>query len=117
MTRSDLPKLAQTLGREVEARRQGPGPSVWVQIFCSLRDGGWWVTDGGCWISDGGSPPLQRGGQNQKQPTNGQGGYITPAAWGVPTWWVSDGFCRATVSILFVSVKEKCVFFFPRGRR
>ena len=25
------------------------------------------------------------GGQNQKWPTNGQGGYITPAAWGVPT--------------------------------
>ena len=32
-----------------------------------------------------GSPPLQSGGQNQKWPTNGQGGYITPAAWGVPT--------------------------------
>ena len=25
------------------------------------------------------------GGQNQKWPTCGQGGYITPAAWGVPT--------------------------------
>ena len=33
----------------------------------------------------GGSPPLQSGGQNQKWPTSGQGGYITPAAWGVPT--------------------------------
>ena len=33
----------------------------------------------------GGSPPLQRGGQNQRWPTSGQGGYITPAAWGVPT--------------------------------
>ena len=32
-----------------------------------------------------GSPPLQSGGQNQKWPTSGQGGYITPAAWGVPT--------------------------------
>ena len=30
----------------------------------------------------GGSPPLQRGGQNQKWPTSGQGGYITPAASG-----------------------------------
>ena len=29
-----------------------------------------------------GSPPLQTGGQNQKWPTSGQGGYITPAAWG-----------------------------------
>ena len=28
---------------------------------------------------------LQSGGQNQKWPTRGQGGYITPAAWGVPT--------------------------------
>ena len=25
------------------------------------------------------------GGQNQKWPTSGQGGYITPAAWGIPT--------------------------------
>ena len=33
----------------------------------------------------GGSPPLQSGGQNQRGPTSGQGGYITPAAWGVPT--------------------------------
>ena len=32
----------------------------------------------------GGSPTLQSGGQNQKSPRNGQGGYITPAAWGVP---------------------------------
>ena len=32
-----------------------------------------------------GSPPLQSGGQNQKWPTSGQGGYITPAASGVPT--------------------------------
>ena len=32
-----------------------------------------------------GSPPLQSGGQNQKWPTNGQGGYITPAASGILT--------------------------------
>ena len=31
-----------------------------------------------------GSPPLQSGGRRQKWPTSGQGGYITPAAWGVP---------------------------------
>ena len=31
----------------------------------------------------GGSPTLQKGGQNQKWPTNGWIGYITPAAWGV----------------------------------
>ena len=32
-----------------------------------------------------GSPPLRSGGQNQKWPINGQGGYITPAASGIPT--------------------------------
>ena len=31
------------------------------------------------------SHPLQSGGQNQKWPINGQGGYITPAASGIPT--------------------------------
>ena len=32
-----------------------------------------------------GSPPLQSGGQNQQRPINGQGGYVTPAASGIPT--------------------------------
>ena len=32
-----------------------------------------------------GSPPLQSGRQNQKWPTKRQGGYITPAASGIPT--------------------------------
>ena len=32
-----------------------------------------------------GSPPVQRGGGNQKWPTCGQGGYITPAVSGIPT--------------------------------
>ena len=32
-----------------------------------------------------GSPPLQSGGQNQKWPINGQGGFITPAASGIPS--------------------------------
>ena len=31
-----------------------------------------------------GSPPLPSGGQNQKWPINGQGGYITLAASGIP---------------------------------
>ena len=31
------------------------------------------------------SPPLQSWGHNWKWPTSGQGGYITPAASGVPT--------------------------------
>ena len=32
-----------------------------------------------------GSPPLQSGGQNQKRPTCGQNGYVTPAVSGIPT--------------------------------
>ena len=32
-----------------------------------------------------GSPPLQSGGQNQKLPTSGQIGYLTPAVSGIPT--------------------------------
>ena len=32
-----------------------------------------------------GFPPLQGGGQNQKRPINGQGGYVTPPASGIPT--------------------------------
>ena len=32
-----------------------------------------------------GSPPLQSGGQNQRWPTSGQSGYLTPAASGIPT--------------------------------
>ena len=32
-----------------------------------------------------GSPPLQSGGQNQKWPTCGQGGYVTPSVSGIPT--------------------------------
>ena len=32
-----------------------------------------------------GSPPLHSGGQNQKHPTKGQSGYVTPAVSGTPT--------------------------------
>ena len=32
-----------------------------------------------------GSPPLQSGGENQKWPTSGQSGYVTPAVSGIPT--------------------------------
>ena len=32
-----------------------------------------------------GSPPLRSGGQNQKWLINGQGGYITPTASGIPS--------------------------------
>ena len=36
-------------------------------------------------LPDRGSPPLQSGGQNQKWPTSGQNGYLTPAVSGIPT--------------------------------
>ena len=42
-----------------------------------------------------GSPPLQIRGQNQKWPTSGQGGYIAPAAWGVPTALERGGRSRS----------------------
>ena len=32
-----------------------------------------------------GSPPLQSGGENQKWPTSGQSGYVTPAVSGIPS--------------------------------
>ena len=44
----------------------------------------------------GGFPPLQSGGQNHRWPTSGQGGYITPAAWGVPT--ASDRWAESEVA-------------------
>ena len=34
-----------------------------------------------------GSPPLQSEGQNQKWPTYGQNGYVTPAVSGIPAAW------------------------------
>ena len=36
-------------------------------------------------LASRGSPPLQSGGQNQKWPTSGQSGYVTPAISGIPT--------------------------------
>ena len=38
-----------------------------------------------------GAPPLQSGGQNQKWPTSGQSGYLTPAVSGIPTPLQSGG--------------------------
>ena len=35
-------------------------------------------------VPHGGSFPLQSRGQNQKWPIKGQGGYLTPAASGIP---------------------------------
>ena len=43
----------------------------------------------------GGSPPLQSGGQSQKWPTNGQGGYLTPAVSGDPHRFRPGGKVRS----------------------
>ena len=52
---------------------------VWV---CWMR--AWWVLS---YVSlrrvDTGRKESKSGGQNQKWPTSVQGGYMTPAAWGV----------------------------------
>ena len=45
-----------------------------------------------------GSPPLQSGGQNQKWPTCGQSGYVTPAVSGIPT--ASDRGAKSEVAHL-----------------
>ena len=42
------------------------------------------------------SPPLQSGHQNQKWPINGQGGYVTPAASGIPA--ASEGAANSEVA-------------------
>ena len=62
------------LPNEGEGKEQRSG--VWlryiiVQAFLTQGGGGW-------------SPTLQNRGQNQRWPTNGPGGYTTPAACGVP---------------------------------
>ena len=46
-----------------------------------------------------GSPPLQSGGQNQKWPTCGQNGYVTPAVSGIPT--ASERGARSQVAHLW----------------
>ena len=46
-----------------------------------------------------GSPPLHSGGQNQKWPTYGQNGYVTPAVSGIPT--ASDRGAKSEVAHLW----------------
>ena len=52
-----------------------------------------------------GSPPLQSGWQNHRWPTSGQGGYITPAAWGVPTTSERCGRIRVSPQVARVATK------------
>ena len=46
-----------------------------------------------------GSPPLRSGGQNQKWPTSGQSGYVTPAVSGIPT--AAEGGAKSEVAHLW----------------
>ena len=55
-----------------------------------------------------GSPPLQSGGQNQKWPTSGQSGYLTPAVSGIP-----DASERGAKS----EVAHKCAKWLPHPCR
>ena len=43
----------------------------------------------------GGSPPLHSEGQNQRLATSGQGGYITPDAWGRPQHFKASSRVRS----------------------
>ena len=54
-----------------------------------------------------GSPPLQSGGQNQKWPTCGQSGYVTPAVSGIPT--ASERGAKSEVAHLWAKwLRQPC---------
>ena len=56
-----------------------------------------------------GSPPLQSGGQNQKWPTCGQHGYVTPAASGIPS--ASERGAKSEVAHLWATwLRNPCRF-------
>ena len=46
-----------------------------------------------------GSPPLHSGKQNQRWPTSGQGGCITPAALGGPRCFIAGGSIRGAPQV------------------
>ena len=48
-----------------------------------------------------GSPPLQSGGENQKWPTCGQSGYVTPTVSGIPT--VAERGAKSEVAHLWAN--------------
>ena len=56
----------------------------------------------------GGSPTLQSGGQNQRWPTSGLGGYMTPAAWGVPN--ASERGTKSAVAHTWAHWLHACIF-------
>ena len=63
-----------------------------------------------------GSPPLQTGGQNQKWPTSGQSGYVTPAVSGIPT--ASERGAKSEVAHLWAKwLRHPCRLGDPRRFR
>ena len=63
-----------------------------------------------------GTPPLQSGGQNQKWPTCGQGGYVTPAASGIPS--ASERGAKSEVAHLWARwLRNACCLGDPLGFR
>ena len=63
-----------------------------------------------------GTPPLQSGGQNQKWPTCGQGGYVTPAASGIPS--ASERGAKSEVAHLWARwLRNPCCLGDPLGFR
>ena len=61
-----------------------------------------------------GSPPLQSGGQNQKWPTCGQGGYATPSVSGIPS--ASQRGAKSEVAHLLYKLRP-CPSYSGRGDR
>ena len=90
---SGIPTAAER-GGESEVAHLWP---KWLRHPCRLRDphrcrAGGKIRNGPLMgkvatspLPSRGSPPLQSGGQNQKWPTYGQSGYVTPAVSGIPT--------------------------------
>ena len=92
---SGIPTASQRGAKSEVAHLQ----AKWLRHPCCLGDPHRFRSGGGGEIRSGplvgkvatsplpsrGSPPLQSGGQNQKWPTCGQSGYVTPAVSGIPT--------------------------------
>ena len=59
-------------------------------------------------LPPGGSPPLQSGGAESKVATSGQGGYIAPAARGVPT--AAERAAASEVADKWAHCLQACIF-------
>ena len=92
---SGIPTASERGAKSEVAHKWGK----WLRHPCRLRDPHSFRAGGGGEFRSGplvgkvatsplpsrGSPPLQSGGKNQRWPTCGQSGYVTPAVSGIPT--------------------------------